>query len=102
MARELTSYKKKAAFIKAINNAFKTENETSVTGVEYQVFYSKEHDCYQEFLVVTYRGGAIAARNVNINSDAANFAEIGKLIYGGYYEEVEWYRSVRDTWERVI
>ena len=37
---------------------------------------------------VYYEGGAIGVRTVNATSCGAIFQEIGKLLFGGYYEEV--------------
>jgi hypothetical protein len=52
---------------------------------------------YTEFVVVTFTSGTISVRNISGNSNNANFREIGKLIDGGYYDEVEYYEKVKES-----
>jgi hypothetical protein len=54
------------------------------------------HDTwYTEFAVVTFVGGGKSVRVISGNSNNTNFREIGKLIDGGYYDEVEYYEKVK-------
>lgn len=96
--RIIEEYRKKKAFIDALNPAFEIANDC-VDYVELDIFGIKseegEHEWIEEFIVVHFRGGAISVRNVAINSDFANFQELGRLIMGGYYSEVERYRELK-------
>lgn len=49
----------------------------------------------REYIVVHFVGGAISVRNVTYNSLPANIVELGKLLNGGYYDEVEDYIKLR-------
>lgn len=49
----------------------------------------------QEYIVVRFVGGAISVRNATYNSLTANVVELGKLLNGGYYAEVEDYIELR-------
>ena len=49
----------------------------------------------QEYIVVRFVGGAISVRNVTYNSLPANIVELGKLLNGGYYDEVEYYIELK-------
>ena len=49
----------------------------------------------QEYIVVRFVGGEISVRNATYNSLAANIAELGKLLNGGYYAEVEDYIELK-------
>lgn len=49
----------------------------------------------QEYIVVRFVGGSISVRNATYNSLTANVAELGKLLNGGYYTEVENYIALR-------
>lgn len=49
----------------------------------------------QEYIVVHFVGGAISVRNATNNSLKANIAELGKLLNGGYYDEVEDYIGLK-------
>lgn len=56
---------------------------------------------YLEFLVVTFVSGAVSVRAVTGNSNNANYEELGKLLNGGYYDEVDFYNSVRANYTVV-
>ena len=101
---KIKMYKEKKAFVDAINTAFQVEpRKHSVQSIAYEVF-SKEvnnefvtnHLYFQEYLVVTFDGGGVSVRNANGNSYTANFREIGKLIDGGYYDEVPVYKDMEN------
>lgn len=49
----------------------------------------------REYIVVHFVGGAISVRNVTYNSLPANIVELGKLLNGGYYAEVENYIELK-------
>ena len=100
-------YQNKKAFIDSISKAFQLRPKThSIESIQYELFtkqitnefneFVTNHTYYQEYLVVTFDGGGISVRSINGNSDTANFREIGKLIDGGYYDEVELYTSMEE------
>lgn len=94
----IKDYRKKKAFIAALNPAFEIANDC-VNYVELDIFGIKSEDgervWVEEFIVVYFRGGAISVRNVAINSNFVNFQELGRLIAGGYYSEVAHYRKLK-------
>lgn len=49
----------------------------------------------QEYIVVNFVGDAISVRNATYNSLTANISELGKLLNGGYYAEVEDYIELK-------
>ena len=49
----------------------------------------------REYIVVHFVGGAISVRNVTFNSLPANIVELGKLLKGGWYDEVENYIALK-------
>ena len=70
--------------------------KTGIKKIEYRVFKcnhrTEEFDdqvYYQEYLVVTYDGGAIDVRSCNGDSFAAIFEELTKMLDGVYYDEVQ-------------
>lgn len=98
---KLKELKGKRDFVAKINDAFAIRPAgSSVASVEYEVYHKKINDVmdyYQEYLVVTFSGGAISVRVANGNSNTANFREIGKLIDGGYYSEVRDYNELEES-----
>lgn len=98
---KLNMYKEKKMFVDALNAAFQVQpRKHSVKSVEHEVYkkYIKERDFWYfcEFLVVTFDGGGKSVRSANGNSNTSNFREIGKLIDGGYYDEVEYYKELTE------
>lgn len=104
LEQRMHMYKGKKLFIDHISKVFEDEYlKSNVEKVDYEV-YSKlspdGHDTwYTEFVVVTFVGGGKSVRNINGNSNNANFREIGKLIDGGYYDEIPYYEQVRTNSE---
>ena len=97
---KIKMYKGKKAFIDNISKALELSN-TTVMRVDYEVYskYNPEYDAthYAEFAVVTFVGGGKSVRVISGNSNNTNFQEIGKLINGGYYDELEFYKRVKES-----
>ena len=102
LEQRMHMYKGKKLFIDSISKVFEIEFlNSNVKKVEYEVYSqtSQISDTvfYAEFVVVTFTSGAISVRNISGNSNNANFREIGKLIDGGYYDEIEYYKKVKEN-----
>lgn len=67
----------------------------NIVSIELDILKTEDEGTY-EYIVVTFRGGAISVRNASINSMSANLAEISKLVNGGYYKEVETYKNLKE------
>ena len=78
----------KKGFVEKVSQAI-VGNVPSIEKVEYEKYHRADKDWTQEYIVVYYTGGAIGVRTVNATSCSAIFQELGKLLCGGYYEEVE-------------
>lgn len=95
---KIEMYKRKKAFVDDVSKAFEAcPVGTGVLSIDYEV-YCKEINPdvthFAEYIVVTFVGGGKSVRTVNGNSHNSNFREIGKLLDGGYYEEVRDYESL--------
>ena len=88
-----TELNKKRLFVEALSQAFNESVGHSIEKLDYDVFYVD--DIQYEYLVVTYDGGAIAARNCYGDSLSAIFGEIARLFNGGYYDEVSDYLTLK-------
>jgi hypothetical protein len=92
-------YKGKKLFVETVSKAFEEPTlYSNVKKVEYEVYsrYNPEFDTtyYAEFIVVTFTSDAKSVRTVTGTSNNGIFVEIGKLINGGYYEELDYYNKV--------
>ena len=88
----------KKNFTDKVGYAISGHPRISVDKIDYEVWCSplNEND-YVEILKITYSGGAIAIRNVSGDSEGAIFQEISKMLFGGYYDEVIWYREMSQS-----
>lgn len=85
--------------IEAIDAAMKAAHAAgepfgSARGVELRFYVIPRDDkpgtwFVDEYLTVTYHGGAKTFRRATANSSSANFIEIGRLLNGGYYAEID-------------
>lgn len=73
------------------------ENSTSVEDITIDEFVTNGFK--HVYLVVKFNGGAISVRNVNGNSLLVNLEELVRLLKGGYYKEVETYKSLKEKAE---
>jgi hypothetical protein len=103
LEQRMHMYQGKKRFTDHISKVFEDEYLMSnVTKVDYEVYerVSKmdgESIYYSEFVVVTFVSGAKSVRNVSSSSNNAIFREVGELIDGGYYDEVEYYEKVKES-----
>ena len=85
----------KKDFIESLNYSFiEFESRTSVSEIKYYIFENG-----LEYVVLEFNGGAICARNCTGNSQAAVFQEIAKMLNGGYYEEVKYFKECLDKFD---
>jgi hypothetical protein len=99
IAEKIEMYKGKKAFVSAVSKAFEAYSaKTGVESVAYEVYRKTDdnRDYFIEYLVITFVGGGKSVRSANGNSLNANFSEIGKLIDGGYYEEIRAYNALTE------
>ena len=66
----------------------------NIRSIELDIFKTEDGETH-EYIVVTFKGGAISVRNATINSMTANLYETAKLVYGGYYNEVVTYQNLK-------
>ena len=73
----------------------------NIRSIELDIFKTEDGETH-EYIVVTFKGGAISVRNATINSMTANLYETAKLVYGGYYNEVETYQNLKGKRKGII
>ena len=92
----------KKQFVENISQAI-VGHVPSIEKVEYEKYHRADKDWTQEYIVIYYTGGAIGVRTVNATSCGGIFQEIGDLLFGGYYKELEdrEYYINSPNWTRV-
>lgn len=95
----LEMYAMKKVFV-GVLSAVLTDPEfkLGVTDVRYEAYKKTDdnREYFAEYVVVTYKGGAESVRCVTGNSNLANYQEIGKLLEGGYYDEMLRYNALTE------
>ncbi len=96
----------KTKLVNDISKALKNQRPFStltIDKVELKIFLNKKNMWFEEYVVVTYIGGSIATIRNTCNSVGYTFKNIGKLINGGYYDEVDEYKKLckDESWELV-
>lgn len=69
-------------------------NVFNVEKIELDEFILNDFD--YTFIVVTFTGGNIGVRNARMNSLAINIQELGKMLRGNCYSEVEDYKKLKE------
>ena len=90
----LDMLKRKKKFVDRVSHAISGQERIAITDIKYEVYESIAQKYYDEYIKITYDGGAIAARTVTGSSESCIFQEIAKMINGGYYDEVKRYREI--------
>ena len=95
----ISEFSEKARFAHDVGKCINSVNK-GVEGISLMLFAKKHQGeiVFQEYLVIQFKGGAISCRNANHNSNMANLQEIGRLVYGGYYSEVDAFNECSETW----
>lgn len=90
-----TELQDKISFVERLNFGFAglKMKYTTVSKIDYDVF--AVDDRLYEAVVVQYIGGGKAVANCAGNSMSAIFRAIGKLLDGGYYDELAWYNAAK-------
>jgi hypothetical protein len=99
ITEKIEMYKRKKQFVDDISNVLGMRtHRMGIMCVEYEVYRKTDdnRDYFVEFVVVVYDGGGQAVRCVSGNSNYANYIEIGKLLDGGYYDEIPRYRALTE------
>ena len=65
--------------------------------------YVNEDGGYQEFVLLTWSNGAISTANNNANSLSATARNVARMLDGGVYENLDFYKEVMKSehWREV-
>jgi hypothetical protein len=104
LKEKIEMYQEKKNFVAAVSKAFESLRHSSVEKITYEIFTKdiNGEPYFKEWLVVHFNGGAISVRTCTGNSNSANFREIGKLVDGGYYNEVDSYENMETLGFKVF
>lgn len=90
-----TELREKKTFVKKLNDTL-SKFPVGINRVEYEI-WAYDNSAIYEYLVMTYKGGAIAVRNCSNDSLLCVLEEISRLAYGGYYIENDEYEQMKSN-----
>lgn len=103
---KLEMYRNKQAFIKDLSKAFENlGSKSNVISIDYEVYMKEvdfENTYYKEYVIINFYGGGKSVKTVSGNSNFANFEVIGRLIDGGYYDEIFSYESLKGSGYQLL
>ena len=100
---KIQMYKEKVAFVSKISDAMTQDTRPikNVDKVDYIIFNHIANPWVEEFVVVTFKGGAISVRTCSGTNCSGILTAVAKLIDGGYYDEVDHFEKLfaDDNWK---
>jgi len=104
-AEKLSMYREKNCFVACIADVFaQNPKGHTVADIKYEVWrhVTETGVITIEWIIVHFEGGGKSPCRVTGNSNLANYSTIGRMIDGGYYEEVDWYERMPELgYEKV-
>ena len=93
----------KYKFVHELGKVLTCMPRQGIVDVRYEYWINRNSPWHQETVIVEFRNGVFEVRNVNGDSLSAIFREIGTLLNGGHYDEVELYNDMIATgdWEKL-
>lgn len=82
---------KKIEFVRELNDVI-TKVQPNVTSIRYRVL-RHTGGWYEEFLEITYKGGARTLRTCSGNSCSAILEEIARYLNHGMYDEIRFFET---------
>lgn len=86
---------KKRDMVNGINDLIQRGLFSGLKSVRYELWQQEDFHP-TELIIVGYPGGAYCVRDNTANSVAETLRTIANLVYGGYYDEVRWYKSIQN------
>lgn len=94
------NYKGKKELVKELSKVYKNMASSDIDTIELKK-YRNEKGAEYEFVLLTWNNGAISTANNNMNSLSATARNVAKMLDGGIYENIEFYKEIMnsDEWE---
>lgn len=67
---------------------------SNIKSIELKKYKHKEENRCVEFVLLTWRNGAISTANNNVNSIGSTARNIARMIDGGVYENLDKYKEI--------
>lgn len=86
-------YKGKKELVKDLAEVYKKISGSDILNIELKRYENKDVG-HQEFVMLTWTNGAISTANNNANSLSATARNIARMLDGGVYENLDFYKEI--------
>lgn len=86
-------FKGKKELVKDLAEVYKNISYSDILNIELKK-YVNEDGGYKEFVLLTWSNGAISTANNNANSLTATARNVARMLDGGVYENLDFYKVV--------
>ena len=91
--RDILYFEIKANYVRILSNVLEVMF-TDIDNIKLKVYEKNGTSEIQEFIVLTWTNGGISTANNNINSLSATVRNIARMLDGGVYENIDFYREL--------
>lgn len=85
----------KKRMVRDLTEVYKRIDWSDIVDIELKKYRKGKRD--EEFVVLTWGNGAISTANNNINSITATARNIAKMLDGGVYENLDYYKEIMSS-----
>lgn len=95
------NFEGKKQLVKALAEVYKDIAWSDIEDIELKKYCRGKHE--EEFIVLTWLNGAISTANNNMNSLSATARNIARMLDGGVYENIDYYKDImsKEEWEEL-
>lgn len=95
-------FKGKKKMVKALAEVYKYIEWSNIADIELKKYRKEKRE--EEFVVLTWINGGISTANNNMNSLSATARNIARMLDGGVYENIDYYKDIMSSeeWEEII
>ena len=95
-------YQEKKELVKELAKAYK-KYFSKIASIELKKYKKITSGEEEEFILLTWNNGAISTANNNMNSLAATGSNVARMLNGGVYENLSYYKEIMESeeWEEM-
>lgn len=95
------NYAGKKYLVEALSEVYKQCQNFQIDNIQLKKYLKGNRE--EEFIVLTWENGAISTANNNMNSLSATARNIARMLDGGVYENIDFYKKIMNSseWEEL-
>lgn len=96
------SFVGKKRMVKVLSKVYKNIEYSDIANIELRKYRKGKHE--EEFIILTWLNGSISTANNNMNSLSATARNVARMLDGGVYENIDYYKDImsNEEWEEIL